>query len=50
LAAEQVGEIRWWDLDELEATTEHFAPKALPRLVRDLAAAGPPAQPIDAGV
>jgi G:T/U-mismatch repair DNA glycosylase/ADP-ribose pyrophosphatase YjhB (NUDIX family) len=50
LAAEQVGEIRWWDLDELEATTEHFAPKELPRLVRDLAADGPPAQPIDVGV
>jgi hypothetical protein len=50
LAAENVHETRWWTLGELEASVEEFAPRRLARLLRDLLAGGPPAEPIDAGV
>lgn len=51
LAAEGIGEIRWWTLDELEAAREVlFAPRRLPALIRDLVENGPPTAPIDAGV
>jgi len=50
LAAEWVHAVRWWSLDELEATTEMLVPKQLPRLLRELLANGPPDKPIDAGV
>jgi 8-oxo-dGTP pyrophosphatase MutT (NUDIX family) len=50
LAAEDVHGIRWWSLAELEASDETFAPRRLAALVRDLLDAGPPAEPIDAGV
>ena len=46
---EYVTAVRWWTLDELEATGEPFAPRRLPDLVRDLLAS-PPARPIDVGV
>ena len=49
-AAEDVEEIRWWTLDELEASDEEFAPRRLPQLIRRLLDEGPPAQPFDAGV
>jgi 8-oxo-dGTP pyrophosphatase MutT (NUDIX family) len=50
LAAEDVAEIRWWTLTELEASDEKFAPRRLPRLIRELLENGPPSEPIDAGV
>jgi len=51
LAAEDVQEIRWWTLAELEAASgEDFAPRRLPQLIRQLLDEGPPAQPFDAGV
>ena len=46
---EYVTAVRWWTLDELEATGEEFAPRRLPDLVRDLLVS-PPARPIDVGV
>jgi 8-oxo-dGTP pyrophosphatase MutT (NUDIX family) len=36
LAAESVTEIRWWTLDELDATAESIVPPELARLVRTL--------------
>jgi G:T/U-mismatch repair DNA glycosylase/ADP-ribose pyrophosphatase YjhB (NUDIX family) len=50
LTEEHVAEIRWWTLDELEATTDELAPRRLPELVRELEANGPPRTPFDAGV
>jgi 8-oxo-dGTP pyrophosphatase MutT (NUDIX family) len=50
LAAEDVHEIRWWTLAELEASAEEFAPRRLPALIRDLFEQGPPSEPFDAGV
>jgi 8-oxo-dGTP diphosphatase len=51
LRAEYVHEIAWWTPAELtEATDVLFAPRALPRLIAELVADGPPAQPVDVGV
>jgi len=50
LAAEHVHDVRWWSLDELEATAEVLVPVRLPVLVRDLLTNGPWPEPIDAGV
>ncbi|MEX2647248.1 MAG: NUDIX domain-containing protein [Gaiellaceae bacterium] len=50
LTAENVVEVRWWTLDELLASDAEFAPRRLPSLLRDLLAAGPPAEPEDVGV
>jgi len=50
LNAEYVTAVRWWTQDELEATDDEFAPRELPRLVRELVAVGPPAAPLDVGV
>jgi len=52
LRAERVHELRWWTLDELEAAGDDvvFAPRRLPGLVADLLGAGPPPEPVDAGV
>jgi 8-oxo-dGTP pyrophosphatase MutT (NUDIX family) len=50
LASEFVTAIRWWTLDELRTTKREFAPARLPELVADLAANGPPEEPIDVGV
>ncbi|HET9242012.1 MAG TPA: NUDIX domain-containing protein [Gaiella sp.] len=51
LAAEGVGEIRWWAADELAAATDVvFAPRRLPELLRTLLADGPPPEPLDVGV
>jgi TDG/mug DNA glycosylase family protein len=50
LLAENVDELRWWTLDELEGSTETFAPRRLPQLLRELLAAGPPEEPVDVGV
>lgn len=53
MRAERVHELRWWTLDELETARRDkvwFAPRALPRLVADLVAHGPPSSPVDVGV
>lgn len=51
LAAEGVGEIRWWALDELAAATGVvFAPRRLPELLRILLLEGLPGEPLDVGV
>jgi ADP-ribose pyrophosphatase YjhB (NUDIX family) len=50
LRAEYVTGVRWWELDELDAAPEEFAPRSLPSLVRDLVENGPPSEPLDVGV
>ena len=43
-------DLRWWTLEELDATTEEFAPEALPALTRSLVEHGPPDHPQEVGV
>jgi ADP-ribose pyrophosphatase YjhB (NUDIX family) len=50
LAVEGVEDIRWWTLEEIEASSQTFAPRRLATLLRDLLANGAPPEPIDAGV
>lgn len=50
LREEGMTAVRWWTLDELEATEVLFAPRRLPLLVRSLLREGPPAEPLDVGV
>ncbi|MGZ4318912.1 MAG: NUDIX domain-containing protein [Gaiellaceae bacterium] len=50
LAAEQVHEVRWWTLAELEAATETLVPARLAQYLRQLLREGSPAAPIDTGV
>jgi len=50
LRAENVASVRWWTLDELDATREELVPRRLPGLVRTVLREGPPAMPVDAGV
>ena len=52
LAAEYVVGMRWWTAAELRDASADttFAPRRLPALFADLLAAGPPIEPIDAGV
>jgi ADP-ribose pyrophosphatase YjhB (NUDIX family) len=50
LAAEDLHELRWWTLTEIEQSEEHFAPSRLAALLRDVLEHGPPSEPIDAGV
>lgn len=51
MRAEYVHEIAWWTPADLAAAGDVvFAPRALPMLVADLVAHGPPPEPIDAGV
>ena len=50
LRAEGVHEVRWWTLDELDATGETLVPLRLPHFLRELLAHGPPFPPIDTGV
>jgi hypothetical protein len=42
-------DIRWWTLEELAESTEEFAPRRLPALVRAIGRTGHPERPIDAG-
>ena len=49
LAAENMGAIRWWtqaELAEAEAANVKFAPRHLPRLLREVLADGPPSSPL----
>jgi 8-oxo-dGTP pyrophosphatase MutT (NUDIX family) len=50
LAAEGVREVRWWTVDEIEASSETFAPRRLAALLRDLLRTGAPTDPRDVGV
>lgn len=50
LRSEYVTAIRWWTLDELEASEELFAPRRLPALLRQLLEEGPPQAPMDVGI
>lgn len=50
LAAELVYDVRWWTLEELDATTETLVPARLPELLRHVREHGPPPVPIDAGI
>lgn len=50
LRAEYVVGVRWWTIDEIEASGEAFAPTRLAELLRALLADGPPDEPIDVGV
>jgi TDG/mug DNA glycosylase family protein len=50
LRAEGVTDVRWWTLDELEASDERFAPRRLPELLRELVEHGPPTESVDVGV
>lgn len=49
LAAENMGEVRWWsgaELGDAEAANVKFAPRHLPRLLRELHAHGPRSSPL----
>jgi 8-oxo-dGTP pyrophosphatase MutT (NUDIX family) len=50
LAAEDVHEVRWWTLDQLEASSAVFYPTRLAHFLRRLLQAGPPDEPIDVGI
>ena len=50
LLDEYVCGLRWWSLDEIEVSTESFAPRSLGMLLRDLVESGPPPEPFDVGV
>ena len=49
LLAEGMVAVRWWELEELEATDAVLLPSRLPTLVRELLRHGPPAKPFDVG-
>jgi 8-oxo-dGTP diphosphatase len=49
LRAEGVTAVRWWTIEELEATSAPCAPRRLPLLLRELLSNGPPAEPVDSG-
>lgn len=50
LEAEDVHELRWWTLEELEASDAVFYPTRLAHFLRQLIEHGPPHEPIDVGV
>jgi 8-oxo-dGTP pyrophosphatase MutT (NUDIX family) len=50
LAAEDVHELRWWTLEELEASDAVFYPTKLAHFVRRLLESGPPDEPVDVGI
>jgi ADP-ribose pyrophosphatase YjhB (NUDIX family) len=50
LEAEDVHEVRWWTLDEIEASDALFYPTRLGDFLRQLLHEGPPGEPIDVGV
>jgi ADP-ribose pyrophosphatase YjhB (NUDIX family) len=50
LAAEDVHEVRWWSLAELEGANAVFYPTRLAHFLRQLLEEGPPDEPIDVGV
>lgn len=50
LRAEHVTAWRWWTMEEMETASEAFAPRELPRLMRQLLREGPPPEPMEVGV
>jgi 8-oxo-dGTP diphosphatase len=50
LAAENVTDVRWWTLDELDLLEERTSPRRLRLLLRELLERGPPPAPVDVGV
>jgi ADP-ribose pyrophosphatase YjhB (NUDIX family) len=50
LAPEGVTDLRWWTLDEIEASAGLFAPRRLGTLLRELVEEGPPQEPWQVGV
>jgi 8-oxo-dGTP pyrophosphatase MutT (NUDIX family) len=48
--AEGIRAVRWWTLEELEASDETFAPRGLAALLRELLEHEAPPEPLDAGV
>jgi 8-oxo-dGTP pyrophosphatase MutT (NUDIX family) len=50
LASEDVHEVRWWTLDEIERSDALFYPTRLAEFLRQLLETGPPSAPIDVGV
>jgi ADP-ribose pyrophosphatase YjhB (NUDIX family) len=50
LRAEHVHGLRWWALEELAASDELFAPRALVSLLTDVLRNGPPPEPLVIGV
>jgi len=50
LTAELVADVRWWTLEELEATSEELVPRRLSKLLRELLVNGPPAEAFDVGI
>lgn len=49
LAAEDVHEVRWWTITELEGSDAVFYPTRLAHFMRQLLETGPPEEPIDVG-
>jgi ADP-ribose pyrophosphatase YjhB (NUDIX family) len=50
LAAEDVHEVRWWTLAEIEASDSTFYPTRFAHFLRELLTDGPPGEPIDVGI
>ena len=50
LAAEDVHEVRWWTLAEVEASPAVFYPTRLAHFLRELLEGGPPEAPVDVGI
>ena len=50
LAAEDVHEVRWWTLSDIEESDAVFYPTRLAHFLRQLLNEGPAAEPIDVGI
>jgi hypothetical protein len=50
LRAENVHEIAWWNVPDLETHPGRFSPRDLPALVRRLLDVGPPSTPTQLGL
>ena len=50
LAQEGVDSVRWWTPDEIAASDEVFAPRALSALLADVIVHGPPGEPLVLGL
>jgi 8-oxo-dGTP pyrophosphatase MutT (NUDIX family) len=44
-----IREYRWWSLDEIQRSTDEFAPRNLADRLHDLITHGPPPSPVDVG-
>jgi 8-oxo-dGTP pyrophosphatase MutT (NUDIX family) len=49
LVPEAIHEVRWWTLDELDASGERFSPSTLAVRLRELLRNGPAEEPVDVG-